>query len=192
MTNPVRIRLAETADAAPLSHLIGTTWAKYFAYSVTEQDLRDYLDGPVSVEQIRRDIANPDNHFLVAVTTSETEQSRETTGDRAHVRSDAIIGVVQLVTGTTEPCLTLPSPIELRRLYLSSDHHGSGTGSVLLRAAEDFARQEKGDKSMWLGVWEDNARGMRFYAKEGFERVGEHWFMVGQSRRRDWIMQKAL
>jgi hypothetical protein len=33
---------------------------------------------------------------------------------------------------------------------------------------------------------------MRFYEKKGFERRGEHWFWVGESQRRDWIMEKSL
>ena len=35
------LRRATPADAAQLSHLIGSTWAKFFAYSVTPQDLED-------------------------------------------------------------------------------------------------------------------------------------------------------
>lgn len=183
----ITFRLATADDAANLSHLIGSTWAEHFAYSVTEQDLKDYLAGPVSVEQIRRDILNPDMVFMVAckAAQSDAQQSEST-------ESAEIVGVAQLVKDTTEPCLTIGrAPIELRRLYLSSGLHGKGVASALVHETESLARDQGAD-SLWLGVWEDNARGIRFYTREGFRTVGEHSFMVGQSRRRDWIMEKGL
>ncbi|RSH90164.1 hypothetical protein EHS25_001498 [Saitozyma podzolica] len=178
------LRRATPADAAQVSHLIGSTWAKFFAYSVTPQDLEDYLSGPVSVAQISSDIENPAMRFLVSTPTSRSAgvESGET---------PEIVGVAQLVLGTTEPCLTLPRPVELRRLYVSPEHHGGGAASSLVRGVEDLARGE-GLGSMWLGVWEDNPRGKRFYEKMGFGVVGEHTFLVGQSVRRDWVMEKAL
>ena len=46
--------------------------------------------------------------------------------------------------------------------------------------------------SLWLGVWEDNARAIRFYEKMGFKAVGEHKFMVGKNVRRDLVMEKSV
>jgi ribosomal protein S18 acetylase RimI-like enzyme len=45
---------------------------------------------------------------------------------------------------------------------------------------------------VWLGVWEKNARAIRFYTAWGFEKVGEQDFRLGNDLQRDWIMQKSL
>lgn len=172
--HPFTFREATPEDAEAISALIGSTWAKFFAYSVSESDLEHYLAHTVSAAQILREIESPQKLFLVAVDTSST-----------------IVGVAQLNLDTSEPSLISRKPIELNRLYINSDHQGSGLAQALLRYTENTSR-EMGRDGMWLGVWEDNARGIRFYEKMGFERRGEHSFWVGQSKRRDWIMEKAL
>lgn len=166
-------REATVADAGPISHLIGSTWAKFFAYSVTDSDLETYLTKTVSPDQITREIQSDTRLFLVA---------ENDTG---------IIGVAQLNLDTIDFNLTLEYPVELNRLYIKPDQQGSGLAAELLRYTEGRCK-EIGKRGLWLGVWEDNARGIRFYEKMGFKRVGEHSFYVGESKRRDWVMQKAL
>jgi ribosomal protein S18 acetylase RimI-like enzyme len=46
--------------------------------------------------------------------------------------------------------------------------------------------------SMWLGVWEHNPRAQRFYARFGFERVGEQVFLLDDDRQTDWIMERKI
>lgn len=169
-------REATEDDAGAISALIGSTWAKFFAYSVSESDLETYLNETVSKSQIAREIADEQKRFLVAVEKSSPSQ---------------IIGVAQLNLNTSDDCLTLSSPIELNRLYIRPDQQGSGLAPALLDYAERISRG-LGREGMWLGVWEDNARGIRFYEKMGFKRRGEHSFWVGESKRRDWIMEKAI
>jgi len=169
----ITFRSATPYDSSQIASLIARVWSKFFSYSVSPADLQVYLATSLSIEQISKDISNPSMIFLVAT----DEQN--------------IIGIAQLVRGTSEKCLTLPKPIELRRLYLDDRFHGGGIATRLMDDAVETARQE-GFQSMWLGVWEDNPRGLRFYEKMGFDAVGDHWFMVGENRRRDWVMERAL
>jgi ribosomal protein S18 acetylase RimI-like enzyme len=60
-----------------------------------------------------------------------------------------------------------------------------------MQNAVEEARR-RGYDGLWLGVWENNARAMRFYEKKGFVKRGEHFFWVGESKRRDLIMEKEL
>lgn len=46
--------------------------------------------------------------------------------------------------------------------------------------------------TLWLGVWEHNARALKFYQRWGFEAVGSHVFVVGSDEQNDLIMQKSL
>ena len=45
---------------------------------------------------------------------------------------------------------------------------------------------------MYLSVWENNARAQAFYRRYGFEHVGEHKFMVGNTADRDFIWRFDL
>lgn len=182
-------RQATSDDAEDVSLLIGSTWAKFFGHTVSESDLETYLTKTVSADQIRKDIDDINRRrFLVAV--SHEAVTTESSGEgRAGQRS--IIGVAQLNLDTLSFSLTTEYPVELNRLYINPNFQGSGLARSLLEHVEQECRK-MGKRGLWLGVWENNARAMRFYENMGFVRRGEHSFFVGESERRDWIMEKAL
>jgi ribosomal protein S18 acetylase RimI-like enzyme len=41
-------------------------------------------------------------------------------------------------------------------------------------------------------VWEHNQRAIGFYEKIGFERFGQHIFLLGRDPQNDWSMKKKL
>jgi ribosomal protein S18 acetylase RimI-like enzyme len=49
-----------------------------------------------------------------------------------------------------------------------------------------------GAGSLFLGVWERNAKALRFYAAQGFEMVGSQVFMLGSDAQTDLVMRKRL
>jgi len=55
----------------------------------------------------------------------------------------------------------------------------------------EVARQ-KSARVIWLGVWEKNNKAIAFYTKWGFEKFGEHVFMLGDDPQTDWLMKKVL
>lgn len=191
-----RIRLARPSDAPQVSALIATTWTENFGWSVPPSDLARHLAGALSVERIREEIGRPDMRFLVSLPAGPDSRAPEPgagpgTSPHALAEEDQITGVVHLIYGPAEPCLTLPSPAELNRCYVLKSQQGTGLAAALMARGEEQARSE-GYKSLWLGVWEKNPRAERFYAKMGFKRVGEHYFYVGSNERRDWVMEKAI
>ena len=82
-------------------------------------------------------------------------------------------------------------PIELVRLYASREWIGRGVGAALMRACLEEARGA-GYETIWLGVWERNARAQTFYEKWGFRAVGEHVFQLGSDPQRDILMERLL
>ena len=42
--------------------------------------------------------------------------------------------------------------------------------------------------TMWLGVWERNARAQAFYRKHGFGKVGRQVFVVGSDPQTDDVL----
>jgi len=56
----------------------------------------------------------------------------------------------------------------------------------------EAAARDRGARTMWLGVWEENHRAHAFYRKHGYAVVGEHVFMLGADAQRDLILAKAL
>ena len=68
---------------------------------------------------------------------------------------------------------------------------GKTIGQLLLEHAFQIAR-EKGNENVWLGVWEQNKRAIRFYQKNDFEEFDKHIFMLGEDVQTDILMKKNL
>lgn len=45
---------------------------------------------------------------------------------------------------------------------------------------------------VWLGVWENNHRAIKFYSKNGFEKFDTHIFKLGDEEQLDWMMKLDL
>ncbi|MEL6861197.1 MAG: GNAT family N-acetyltransferase [Pseudomonadota bacterium] len=96
------------------------------------------------------------------------------------------------VTSAVEaPTEGQPGDIELKRIYVFSKYHGTGTGRELMMAALKHAR-EIGSKRMLLGTYDQNHRAVAFYQRAGFEKVGERRFPVGDQIFNDIVMGVRL
>ena len=75
-----------------------------------------------------------------------------------------ITGFLVVRNGECPPCVIARSPLQLWRIYIHPDLHGSGVASRLLSAAMEHARANNHD-TIWLGTGKDNARAASFYRK---------------------------
>ena len=75
-------------------------------------------------------------------------------------------------------CVQGPSPIELARLYVGHDYIGHGVGARLMLAVHSEACR-LGAKTLWLGVYDRNARAIKFYESFGFRKVGGKELLFG-------------
>jgi ribosomal protein S18 acetylase RimI-like enzyme len=81
--------------------------------------------------------------------------------------------------------------VELHRLYVRQEGQGVGVGRILLTWAIEQARQ-RGAKSIYLGVWENNQRAISVYEAHGFEGLATYKFQVGNAIDTELIMRKPL
>ena len=100
----------------------------------------------------------------------------------------SLIAFAQLHLRPGTPACVTPSPaVELHRIYVDQSFHGTGLAAALLAEVFTIAEQH-GAAAVWLGVWEQNPRAIRFYQRSGFVEVGDHVFVVGTDRQRDVVM----
>jgi diamine N-acetyltransferase len=169
----VNIRRANSDDAGLLAELGAHTFRETFAADNTSDDMTAYLAAHFSVAQQTAELAHPASIFLIA----------EVEGQAA--------GYAKLHAGEPPKEIEGAKPIELVRLYVSSEWFGRGVGEALMRACLDEARNA-GHETLWLGVWERNARAQAFYNKWDFRAVGEHIFQLGSDAQRDILMERPL
>lgn len=175
MSDQPRIHLATAADAEPLAALAERTFRDTFADDNAVGDMEAYVRDSFSLDQVRAELADDTNTFLLAFVD---DVERPT-------------GYAKLRTGTADPSVTGPDPVELERLYVDRSAIGHGVGAALMRASLDAARSA-GHRTLWLGVWERNERAISFYEKWGFETVGDHVFKLGSDDQRDLIMERPV
>lgn len=169
------IRAATTADADVLAALGEQTFRDTFASENTAGDMEAYIGASFSRDALRVELADAANTFLLAF-------------DNAHAQP---VGYAKLRTGTMDASVAGPDPIELQRLYVDRGAIGHGMGAALMQASLDAARSA-GCRTLWLGVWEHNARAIRFYMQWGFRRVGDHVFRLGSDDQKDLIMVRSV
>ncbi|WP_338846943.1 GNAT family N-acetyltransferase [Massilia sp. W12] len=80
---------------------------------------------------------------------------------------------------------------ELERLYFLRCFTGQGLGAALLQASEECARAMGADL-IWLRAWAGNHGALRFYARHGWQDVGQTWFEMEDGRHENRVMQKVL
>ena len=54
-----------------------------------------------------------------------------------------------------------------------------------------LARKEQVE-FLWLGVWEENKKAIRFYKRYGFIKFGTHPYYIGADKQTDWLMKYSL
>jgi diamine N-acetyltransferase len=167
------IRRGKAGDAALLAELGARTFSETFAPDNSAKDMAAYLASAFSRAQQTAELADATSLFLIA----------ETDG--------VATGYAMLRSGNVLDSISGDKPIELVRLYVSQASLGSGVGAALMQACIDEAKQ-RGHKTLWLGVWERNARAQAFYRKWNFTEIGTHIFQLGDDPQTDILMQRAL
>ena len=170
-----RIRTAAPADAEPLAALAERTFRDTFADDNSTDDIEAYVRDSFSLDRVRAELADDANTFLLAFMDGEEQ----------------LDGYAKLRTGTTDPSVTGRDPVELQRLYVDRSAMGHGVGAALMRASLDAARSA-GHRTLWLGVWERNARAISFYERWQFETVGDHVFRLGSDHQTDLILARSV
>jgi len=81
--------------------------------------------------------------------------------------------------------------IELERIYVLKDFQNQGIGKLMLLKVIDFAKTFKA-KFIWLGVWQENKKAVKFYETYGFKKFSTHPYYIGKDKQTDWLMKKRL
>jgi ribosomal protein S18 acetylase RimI-like enzyme len=151
------------------------TFTETFAGVYRAEDLAVFLEDRKSAAAIAAQMAMPEARFYLV---SHDEQPAGFLKLNLHKQPD-----------NDGP---LPEPVlEIEKIYVLQQFQGLRLGKSLMEYSLQIAR-ENSIRTIWLGVWENNHKAIRFYQQQGFEKFGEHVFRIGPQEDTDWLMKKHL
>lgn len=171
--NEIKLSLAIVNDYQVVQSIGRETFYEAFASQNPEGVMQEYLSTSFSDEKIKTELANKESQFFIAWD------------------NDLPVGYLKISTGNAQTELLGPDALEIERIYVKASHQGKKIGQLLFDKALEVARKKQ-KKTVWLGVWEENPKAIRFYEKNGFVAFDKHIFNLGDEAQTDIMMRKTL
>jgi ribosomal protein S18 acetylase RimI-like enzyme len=171
--NEIIVKTATSQDANLIATLSRQTFYDTFARYNTTEDMDKFMNEVFTHQRLMEEVGAPGNEFLLAYNNDEP------------------VGYARLRKSSNPAELGDGPAIEIARIYAVQHKIGKGVGSALIQKCIAIAR-ETGNQVVWLGVWEKNQQAIDFYTRWGFEKFGDHPFVLGNDVQTDWLMKKVL
>ena len=166
------VRVGTCEDASLLAELGARTFRES-SPNTSHEDLERYLK-----ENFTRE-----NLFAYLSMKSAAALVLEKTGQA--------IGYALLSPSTAPNRSVPPHSIQLKCLYILEEWTGDKLGDVLMARCLEHARH-LGFGSIWLTVWKNNGRAIRFYERWEFRKVGVYDFVLGRDIQKDFVLLRNI
>jgi ribosomal protein S18 acetylase RimI-like enzyme len=171
---PVSLRIARREDAPRLAMVGRATFLESYAGTLPVEDIVSHCETKHSPEVYEAWLTDGRSVCWLL--------------EAAH--GGAPVGYLVLSTPDVPVKDPDPNDWEIKRIYLLSRFQGSGNGRRMMEACARYAKAS-GCARLLLGVYSRNDLALKFYARMGFEKVGERMFRVGGSDYYDYILGRA-
>ncbi len=174
----VRVATPDSVDVAELAEVAARTFPLACPPSVSRENIASFVDANLSDTRFAEYLADPQRLILTAG------------------RDSRIAGYAMLIRGVNgdpnvQRAVRIRPAVELSKMYVLPDDHGSGVSTALMDAAL-AAALEWGAGCVWLGVNQKNRRAQSFYTKCGFSINGTRTFRLGGHDEADYVMVRHL
>ena len=168
------LKLISIDDLNDLRSISIETFKQTFAAQNTRENIRLHLKNKISIKQLKNEICNPNSKFYFIY------------------QKNKIIGYLKLnFNDSQREKMYLNNGFEIERIYLITKFQGKGLGKKLFTKILNMGK-EKGYKKVWLGVWENNFRAIKFYEKYGFKKFGQNNFLLGNDLQTDYLLEMDI
>jgi ribosomal protein S18 acetylase RimI-like enzyme len=168
--NTIEIRKATGSDLETIQKISIQTFTETFAAVNTPENIANYIKDSLNTEQLSAELNNLSSQFYIAYS------------------NDEVVGYLKINFGDAQTETINENALEVQRIYVLQNFHGKNIGQLLLDEVKKIAQTTDVDY-IWLGVWEENHRALRFYTKNEFVVFDKHVFMMGNDEQTDLLMR---
>lgn len=143
----------------------------------TEQVIEDYIHDNLSYQALAKEVHRPGSYFYFL----EEHQA---------FRKD-IVGYIKLNYEEAQTEEGFDNTYEIEKIYVLREYQKQGFGRQLLNYAIQLGKNENKD-GIWMGTDEENACIQSFCTKTGFEKIGEHVFILDDDISKNSVMMLEI
>jgi len=169
----MKIRKVNIQDIEKLKEIGKLTFSETFSSENSKEDMREYLEDGFSTEKLKTELTDKNAEFFFAEIDGK------------------VIGYLKVNFGQSQTEIKDENALEIERIYVLKEFHGKKVGQILCNKAIELATEKSADY-VWLGVWEQNPRAIRFYKKNEFVAFDKHLFKLGNDEQTDIMMKLKL
>lgn len=158
----ISIEKADESHAHLLSELAEITFIESHGTSAKEEDINNFITEKYNPETFAAELIDSKNNFHLIYYQ-----------DRLTGFSNIIYNF-PYADGKIEPLA------KLERIYILKEFYDLKLGYQLMEFNIALAR-ENGQKGIWLFVWQENERAIKFYKKNGFEVIGSFEYKISKT-----------
>jgi ribosomal protein S18 acetylase RimI-like enzyme len=167
------ISIATGSVATDLAAFAAATFRESWLEEGNENDLEEYVTINFNKEQLLAEINNASIKYLILK------------------EGETWVGYAKIEMNASPVDHPMVKSLALHRIYIKKSFQSQNAGSGLISEVELIAK-ENGLNSIWLGVWNQNHRAIKFYHKHGFKEFGTYKFIMGKAISEDYLMKKTL
>jgi len=156
------IKKATINDVNLLASLSVEAFLPAHGHSSPEKDINIYLEANFSIQNFKKEIANPTFEYYLIY------------------HHNKIAGFSKIIFNTPSIHIKEKSITKMERLYLLEEFYGLNLGTQLMNFNSELAKRNN-QRGIWLEVWIENFRAIKFYKKMGFTIVGKANFRVSET-----------
>lgn len=169
----ISIRRVTGADLEALQQIGRQTFYETFSEANTPENMAAYLAEAFSVAKLSAELNEPGTEFYFAFSGRE------------------LAAYLKLNCGSAQIEENHVNSMEIERIYVLQKFQRQAVGQALLDHALLVAAKSR-FSYLWLGVWEENPKAIRFYQKNGFQEFDKHIFRLGEDEQTDILMRRML
>lgn len=172
MDNIVHIRKATNEDYAVIAALGKKTFTETYSETGNNVAVQEYIEKKLSAANIREELNDSRAWFYIGFVNNEPVAFTKLRHDRA-----------------AKGLAADKKAIEIEHLYVLKAYQGFKVGKEMMEKCKEVAIREKFD-TIWLRVWQQNHRAIRFYLTAGFVVYETEQFSYGSDIQQDDFLMR--